>query len=76
MAQAFSRTWGGILAPLRKPGMETFLATSESVLSYAAEVAEEGMWRVSSTALSGRRLREEDFLDSASAVDDRCRCVF
>lgn len=38
--------------------METFSDTSASVLSYAAPVAVDGMWRVSSSADSGRRLRD------------------
>ena len=58
LAHAFSITAGGILAPFRKPGMETFFDTSASVLSYDALVAAAGICRVSSTADSGRRLRE------------------
>lgn len=38
--------------------MDTFLATSARHLSYAAPVAVAGIWRVSSTAELGRRLRE------------------
>jgi len=71
LAHAFSITAGGILAPLRKPGMDTFLATSASVLSYAANVADDGMCSVSSTAESGRRLRDDDDSFFSSVVVDR-----
>ena len=56
------------MAPLRKPGIDTFFDTSDNVLSYAADVAFPGMCNVNSTALSGRRLSDDD-LGSAS-VDD------
>jgi hypothetical protein len=71
LAHAFSMTAGGIFAPLRKPGIETFFATSDRVLSYAAAVALDGMRRVNSTALSGRRRRDDDFVSSAAVEDMR-----
>jgi len=57
------------LAPLRKPGIDTFFDTSDNVLSYAADVALPGIDSVNSTALSGNRLSDDD-LDSAVSVDD------
>ena len=65
-AIAFSKTAGGIFAPLRNPGIEMVLDISEHALSNAACVAGPGAVIVNSTADSGLRT---NFVGIGSASD-------